>query len=137
MSYASYKNLGQLAPQPQNQNQYPDLEKVESEQHRNQFTQSFKVLVVKNYTDWCSPCKQIDPQIRELAYQFNGVIKFVKENADDELEGGRPPVTGVPCFHFYIDGKHYPNFTITGGDVDGVKNACVQILEQLNNHQRN
>ena len=134
MSYASYKNLGQLAPKPQNN--YPDLEQVQSDQHRNQVIQSFKVVVIDNYTDWCVPCKQIDPQIRELAYQFNGVIKFVKENADDELEGG-PAVTGVPCFHFYVDGKHYPNFMITGGDVEGVKNACSQILEHLNNHRQN
>lgn len=135
MSYASYSKLGQLAA-PQNQTQYPELELVKSEQHRNQIIQSFKVLVVDNYTDWCGPCKLIDPQIRELAHQFNGVIKFVKENADDELDGA-PAVTGVPCFHFYVDGKHYPNFTITGGDVEGVKNSCTQILQQISNHQQN
>lgn len=134
MSYVSYKNLGQVAPKPENN--YPDLEQVQSNQHRNQVIESFKVIVIDNYTDWCGPCKQIDPQIRELAYQFNGVIKFVKENADAEVGGG-PAVTGVPCFHFYVDGKHYPNFTVTGGDVEGVKNACYQILEQLNNHRQN
>lgn len=134
MSYACYKNLGQLAPKPQNN--YPDLEQIQSSQHRNQVIQNFKVVVINNYADWCGPCKQIAPQIIELAYQFNGVINFFKENADHELEGG-PMLTGVPCFHFYIDGKHYPNFTITGGDVDGVKNACSQILEQLNNHKEN
>ena len=134
MSYASYSKLGQLAQKPQNE--YPDLEHVKSEEHRNNLIKSFKVLVVDNYTDWCGPCKQIDPRIRELAHQFNGLIKFVKENADDELEGA-PVVTGVPCFHFYVVGKHYPNFTITGGDVEGVKAACTQILEQMSNHQQN
>lgn len=136
MSYASYSKLGQLAAPKQNQTEYPELELVKSEEYRNKIIQSFKVLVIDNYTNWCGPCKQIEPKIRELAHQFNGVIKFVKENADDELEGG-PPVTGVPCFHFYVDGKHYPNFTITGGDVDGVKNACSQILEKLTNHHPN
>ena len=134
MSYASYKNLGQLAPQPKNN--YPELEQVKSEQQRSHVIKNFKVVVIDNYTDWCGPCKQIDPQVRELAYQFNGLIKFVKENADDELEGGQV-VTGVPCFHFYVDGRYYPNFTINGGGVDGVKNACSQILEQLNNHGQN
>lgn len=133
MSYASYKNLGQLAPQ--SQTQYPDLEYVKSEQDRNHLIQNFKVLVIDNYTPWCGPCKQIDPKVRELAHQFNGAIKFVKENADDELEGA-PEVTGVPCFHFYVDGKHYPNFTITGGDVDSVKNSCNQIAEQINNYNQ-
>ena len=133
MSHASYSKLEQLAHK-QNKIQYPELESVKSEQHRNENIQSFKILVIDNYTDWCGPCRQIDPQIRELARQFNGVIKFIKENADDELEGA-PAVTGVPCFHFYVEGKHYPNFTITGGDVEGVKATCTQILQQISNHQ--
>lgn len=131
MSYASYKNLGQL--NKPTTVQYSELERVNSEEQRSNYIKNFPILVIDNYTDWCGPCKQIDPQVRELAHQFNGVIKFIKENVDDELDG-TPQITGVPCFHFYINGQHYPNFTITGGDVEAVKNVCKQILEQINNY---
>lgn len=131
MSYASYKTLGQVMQQ-QPSTQFPELTQINSQQHREQHKKQYRVLVIDNYTDWCGPCKQIDPQVRELAQQYPGKIYFVRENVDDEIEGA-PQITGVPCFHFYVEGNYIPNLTVTGGDVGGVKNACDQIMEKINN----
>ena len=65
-----------------------------------------------------------------MAQQYPGKIYFVRENVDDEIEGA-PQITGVPCFHFYVEGNYIPNLTVTGGDVGGVKNACDQIWKKL------
>ena len=129
MSYASYKTLGKTI---QPTSQFPELPQITSNEHRNHYKQKHKILIIDNYTDWCGPCKQIDPQIRELAQQYSGNIQFVKENVDDEIEGS-PPITGVPCFQFYIDGNYISELTITGGDVDAVRNNCDQIITKINN----
>tara|TARA_B110000008_G_scaffold249082_1_gene261561 strand:- start:613 stop:1020 length:408 start_codon:yes stop_codon:yes gene_type:complete len=130
MSYASYKTLGQVVQQPGTQ--LPELPQITSQEHRNHYIQEYRVLVIDNYTEWCGPCKQIDPQIRELAQQYPGQIYFVRENVDDEIEGA-PQITGVPCFHFYAEGKYISELTITGGDVEAVKNTCNQIVTKINN----
>lgn len=42
--------------------------------------------IIDFYADWCGPCRQIAPIIKELAKEYNGKIRVYKVNVDNEKE---------------------------------------------------
>jgi len=56
----------------------------------------------------------------------------VKQNIDDNIDGITSKVGGVPCFHFWVKGKHYPELTTVGGDVETVDKTLFNVLQTLN-----
>ncbi len=54
-------------------------------------------VIVDFWADWCGPCKQLSPLIDELSHQYNGRVKFVKINADEEADlAAEYGVRGLP-----------------------------------------
>ena len=43
-------------------------------------------VFVDFYADWCGPCQMIEPTIQALSEEYNGKVKFVKINVDDNQE---------------------------------------------------
>ena len=39
-------------------------------------------VLVDLYADWCQPCKQLEPILRELENEYSGKIKFVRIDVD-------------------------------------------------------
>ncbi len=105
------------------------ITKITSTDQRSSIIGGNKLVIVKNYTDWCGPCKQCDPQYAELASKYNseGVCAFVNENVEDNIEGAQV-VRGVPCFHFYVNGEFRDDATITGADITAVEKMVLAIL---------
>lgn len=134
MSYSTYKDLGKDVITPQVPRNVPPALKIESEEHRNHIINNNMVVIVYNYTEWCTPCKQTSPAFDLLSHKFKNNALLVKEDADDELDGA-PPVTGVPAFHFYIKGKHYNDLAVSGGEIDIVEAQLVKILEKVALHK--
>ena len=52
--------------------------------------------------------------------EFKGKVSFCKEDVDKPFEG-RPQIRGVPCFHFYVNGEYKKDLTITGADIEKVR----------------
>lgn len=42
--------------------------------------------IIDFYADWCGPCRQVAPILKELAKEFNGKIRVYKVNVDKEKE---------------------------------------------------
>jgi thioredoxin 1 len=55
---------------------------------------------------WCGPCKMLDPLVRQLALEWEGRVKVVKldidENQDLTLQY---QVMGVPTLILFVKGK--------------------------------
>jgi thioredoxin 1 len=63
-------------------------------------------VVVDVYADWCGPCRAIAPLLERLAEHYDGRIRFVKVNIDEEPEVAKTfQVEGVPTLLFFRDGQ--------------------------------
>ena len=55
---------------------------------------------------WCQPCKALDPVVKELADDWNGQVKVVKLDVDDNPSiAMNYNVMGVPTLLLFKDGE--------------------------------
>ena len=129
MSYKSYSNLGvdASAPSPDSVIKVPE---ITSKQDRDQVISSYKVVVIDNFADWCGPCQYIAPHFAQLAKKYSQpkVCSFFKEDVEKRIPGA-PIITGVPCFHFYVNGNYQRSLTVTGGDLDALNASLATALK--------
>jgi thioredoxin 1 len=58
---------------------------------------SDKPVLIDFWAPWCGPCKAIAPSIDELANEYDGKVKFVKINVDDNPQTpAKYGVRGIP-----------------------------------------
>jgi len=58
------------------------------------------------WAEWCGPCKAIAPALDELAGQYEGKLKIVKINIDENQKTPRDyGVRGIPTLMIFKDGK--------------------------------
>lgn len=120
MSYSTYGNLGKTDEEPPTEEENSMVNIIQSKEHRENILRNNRIVVIDNYTEWCGPCKFIAPQFIKMAAEFKGKVSFCKEDVDKPFEG-RPQIRGVPCFHFHVNGQHMKDLTITGADIEKVR----------------
>jgi thioredoxin 1 len=58
------------------------------------------------WAEWCGPCKSIAPVLDELAGEYEGKLKIVKINIDENQQTPRQfGVRGIPTLMIFKDGK--------------------------------
>jgi thioredoxin 1 len=68
--------------------------------------ESLQLTVVDFWAPWCGPCRMIAPIVEELAGEYNGKVKFVKVNTDNNQNAPmRYGVRGIPMLGFFLNGK--------------------------------
>ncbi len=63
-------------------------------------------VLVDFYADWCAPCRRLAPVIDELAEEYNGDMRFVKVNVDDNASlAVQFGVQSIPTLIFFKGGQ--------------------------------
>ena len=64
------------------------------------------LVLVDFWAVWCGTCKMIAPIVEELSKEYDGKVKVVKLNTDENPEvSGRYQIMGIPTLMFFKDGK--------------------------------
>ena len=72
---------------------------------------SDKLVLVDLYATWCGPCKALAPILEDLEKKYDGKVKAVKINVDEEESlAVKLGVISVPTVVFYKNGKTIASF---------------------------
>lgn len=87
-----------------------------------------KPAIIDLYADWCGPCRQTAPIMKELAKEYAGKIIIYKVNVDKQKElAALFNATSIPLFVF-IPMKGAPQFLHGAADKASYKKAIDEFL---------
>lgn len=80
--------------------------KVESSSWDKEVLQADKLVLVDFWAAWCGPCQMVAPVIEEIAAEYQGKMKVMKLNTDENPEiAGKYRIMGIPTLMFFKNGK--------------------------------
>lgn len=63
-------------------------------------------VVVDFWAEWCGPCRMIGPALEELSDEYQGKVKIVKVNVDENQNTpAMMGVRGIPSLFIFKNGK--------------------------------
>lgn len=62
----------------------PNIVALTQENFAAEVLQSLTPVLVDFWAEWCGPCKMMAPILDELADEYDGRVKFVKVNIDEQ-----------------------------------------------------
>ncbi len=64
------------------------------------------LVLVDFWAVWCGPCRMIAPTIEELAGEYEGKLKVVKLNTDENPDiASKYKIMGIPTLIFFKNGE--------------------------------
>lgn len=83
-----------------------DVKAVTKDTWDAEVLQAKGLVMVDFWAVWCGPCRIVSPIVDELAREYEGKVKIVKLNTDENPEvAGRYQIMGIPTLMFFKDGK--------------------------------
>jgi thioredoxin 1 len=79
---------------------------IDGNRFQDEVVKSARPVVVDFYADWCGPCRVIEPIINQLSKEYDGKVKFVKIDTDDNQElAAQFGIMSIPTVMFFAKGK--------------------------------
>lgn len=83
-----------------------DLINVTEETFENEVINATEPVLVDFSAVWCGPCKMLDPIVKQLAGEWDGKVKVVKIDADQNPNIlMQYSVLGIPTLLFFKEGE--------------------------------
>ena len=83
-----------------------NIGEVKDETFQQEVLDSDLPVLVDFWAEWCGPCKAIAPLVEEVAKTYQGRIKVMKLNVDENQQ--TPPtygIRGIPTLILFKEGK--------------------------------
>lgn len=63
-------------------------------------------VLVDFWAPWCGPCRAVSPTVEALSQEFEGKVKFVKVNTDDNPKTSQEYyISSIPSLMLFKDGN--------------------------------
>lgn len=77
---------------------------VDGADHFQELVESYDVVLVDFYADWCGPCQMLEPHVNALAGETDAAVLKVDIDEHEDL-AAQHQVRGVPTLVVYRDGS--------------------------------
>jgi thioredoxin 1 len=82
-----------------------DIPKLNKTAFESEVLKSTVPVMVDFTATWCGPCKMLEPVITQLSQDWDGKVKFVKLDVDDNSNlAVQYGVMGVPTLILFVNG---------------------------------
>ncbi|MCF7872346.1 thioredoxin [Candidatus Woesearchaeota archaeon] len=73
------------------------MKKLTKENFEQEVLKANTPVIIDFYADWCGPCKMMSPVFEELSKEYEGKLKFLKLDTEDQPElAGQFNIRGIP-----------------------------------------
>ncbi|NUN09579.1 MAG: thioredoxin [Ignavibacteriaceae bacterium] len=73
---------------------------------KNEVLDSNLPVLVDFWAPWCGPCRIVGPVVEELAKDYNGKLKVVKVNTDEnQMVAAKYGIRSIPTLGIFVNGK--------------------------------
>jgi thioredoxin 1 len=84
----------------------PEIKHVSEASFELEVLQSDSPVLVDFTAVWCNPCKMLDPVVKQLAQDWEGRVKVVKLDVDDNANLAMDyQIMGVPTLMLFVKGE--------------------------------